>query len=124
MSEKPVTLDDGPPPPPQNAGIKIPKNLIPKDIRKRIDKTPKGKLVGDDYPYTDKLKRGEYDAEKARLQVELLKMQHWVKASGARVVVLFEGRDAAGKGGTIKRFMEHLNPRGARVVALAGPQRG
>lgn len=121
MSEKPVALDDGPPPPPQNAGIKIPKNLIPKDIRRRIDKTPKGKLMNGDYPYSDKLRRREYEAEKSRLQVELLKMQHWVKGSGQRVVILFEGRDAAGKGGTIKRFMEHLNPRGARVVALAAP---
>lgn len=123
-SKKPVTLDDGPPPPPQTAGIKIPKALISKDVRKKIDKTPKGKLISGDYPYTDKLKRREYDEEKARLQVELLKMQHWVKASGQRVVILFEGRDAAGKGGTIKRFMEHLNPRGARVVALAAPSEG
>src|SRR5579875_1417769 len=55
------------------------------------------------------------------LQIELLKMQRWVKGSGSRVVILFEGRDAAGKGGTIKRFTEHLNPRGARVVALDKP---
>jgi polyphosphate kinase 2 (PPK2 family) len=55
------------------------------------------------------------------LQVELLKLQAWVKETGQRVVILFEGRDAAGKGGTIKRFMEHLNPRGARVVALEKP---
>ncbi len=67
------------------------------------------------------MKRREYETEKARLQVELLKMQNWVKTAGERVVILFEGRDAAGKGGTIKRFMEHLNPRGARVVALEKP---
>ena len=73
------------------------------------------------YPYRTKMKRGEYEREKARLQVELLKVQRWVKDSGARIVILFEGRDAAGKGGTIKRFMEHLNPRGARVVALDKP---
>lgn len=115
--EAPITEQ----PPPSKADIKIPKSLIPKDIRKKIEKTPKGKLINGDYPYSDKLKRGEYEEEKERLQVELLKMQHWVKESGQRVVLLFEGRDAAGKGGTIKRFMEHLNPRGARVVALAAP---
>ena len=73
------------------------------------------------YPYKKKMKRREYDRQKAGLQVELLKVQRWVKESGMKVVVLFEGRDAAGKGGTIKRFMEHLNPRGARVVALDKP---
>lgn len=73
------------------------------------------------YPYRRKLKRGAYEAEKARLQVELLKVQRWVGRSGTRIVVLFEGRDAAGKGGTIKRFMEHMNPRSARVVALNKP---
>ena len=67
------------------------------------------------------MKRDEYEQAKGRLQVELLKMQNWVKTSGERVVILFEGRDAAGKGGTIKRFMEHLNPRGAIVVALEKP---
>ena len=73
------------------------------------------------YPYSDRMKRGAYERRKAELQAELLKVQRWVKESGTRVVVLFEGRDAAGKGGTIKRFMEHLNPRGARVVALEKP---
>jgi len=73
------------------------------------------------YPYDERLSRTEYDLVKRLLQIELLKLQNWVKETGARVVVLFEGRDAAGKGGTIKRFMEHLNPRGARVVALEKP---
>ena len=73
------------------------------------------------YPYEDRMKRSAYERRKAELQAELLKVQRWVKESGTRVVVLFEGRDAAGKGGTIKRFMEHLNPRGARVVALEKP---
>ena len=68
-----------------------------------------------------RLKREEYEQRKAQLQVELLRMQNWVRSSGERVVILFEGRDAAGKGGTIKRFMEHLNPRGAIVVALEKP---
>jgi len=73
------------------------------------------------YPYRNLMRRSTYEAEKFRLQVELLKLQAWVKETGQRVVLLFEGRDAAGKGGTIKRFMEHLNPRGARVVALEKP---
>ncbi|MCZ8094977.1 MAG: polyphosphate kinase 2 [Acidovorax sp.] len=73
------------------------------------------------YPYRNLLRRSTYEREKFRLQVELLKLQAWVKETGQRVVILFEGRDAAGKGGAIKRFMEHLNPRGARVVALQKP---
>ena len=73
------------------------------------------------YPYDHKMKRREYERQKAGLQVELLKVQRWVKSSGKQIVILFEGRDAAGKGGTIKRFMEHLNPRGAHVVALDKP---
>jgi len=73
------------------------------------------------YPYRTLMSRRAYEKQKYRLQVELLKLQAWVKESGQRVVILFEGRDAAGKGGTIKRFMEHLNPRGARVVALEKP---
>ncbi len=73
------------------------------------------------YPYRNLLSRRSYERQKYRLQVELLKLQAWVKDTGARVVILFEGRDAAGKGGAIKRFMEHLNPRGARVVALEKP---
>lgn len=74
-----------------------------------------------DYPYAERMDRAEYERTKRSLQIELLKMQSWVKDSGQRVVVLFEGRDAAGKGGTIKRFTEHLNPRGARVVAMDKP---
>ncbi|RQH05695.1 polyphosphate kinase 2 [Paraburkholderia dinghuensis] len=73
------------------------------------------------YPYRNLMSRRAYERQKYRLQVELLKLQAWVRETGARVVILFEGRDAAGKGGTIKRFMEHLNPRGARVVALEKP---
>jgi polyphosphate kinase 2 len=74
-----------------------------------------------EYPYKSKMQRKTYERHKAELQVELLKVQHWVKETGQKIVVLFEGRDAAGKGGTIKRFTEHLNPRGARVVALEKP---
>lgn len=73
------------------------------------------------YPYKNRMSRKNYEAQKYQLQVELLKMQRWVRQTGQRIVILFEGRDAAGKGGTIKRFMEHLNPRGAKVVALEKP---
>ncbi|PRY38606.1 polyphosphate kinase 2 [Umezawaea tangerina] len=73
------------------------------------------------YPYDERMSREEYDREKRLLQIELLKLQYWIKETGQRLVVVFEGRDAAGKGGTIKRFTEHLNPRGAHVVALEKP---
>jgi polyphosphate kinase 2 len=73
------------------------------------------------YPYRHLMSRKTYEKQKYHLQVELLKLQAWVKETGQKVVILFEGRDAAGKGGTIKRFMEHLNPRGAHVVALEKP---
>ncbi|KAF0186235.1 MAG: polyphosphate kinase 2 PA0141 family [Hyphomonadaceae bacterium] len=73
------------------------------------------------YPYKNRMLRKNYEKQKYELQVELLKLQAWVKESGQRVVIVFEGRDAAGKGGAIKRFMEHLNPRGARVIALEKP---
>ena len=73
------------------------------------------------YPYSDKMDIIDYERQKHELQIELLKMQNWVKNTKQRIVVLFEGRDAAGKGGTIKRFMEHLNPRGANVIALEKP---
>ena len=77
-------------------------------------------LAGD-YPYDAKIELLDYETEKHLLQTELLKVQSWVKETGQRIVCLFEGRDAAGKGGTIKRFMEHLNPRAAHVVALEKP---
>ena len=73
------------------------------------------------YPYKNLLSRRRYESQKYQLQVELLKLQNWAKETGQRIVILFEGRDAAGKGGAIKRFMEHLNPRGARLVALEKP---
>ncbi|BAK33589.1 polyphosphate kinase 2 [Microlunatus phosphovorus NM-1] len=75
----------------------------------------------EDYPYDERMEREIYEQEKYALQIELLKLQYWVQDTGSRIVILFEGRDAAGKGGTIKRFMEHLNPRAARVVALTKP---
>lgn len=75
----------------------------------------------ENYPYEQRMRRREYEKEKRILQIELLKLQRWVRESGQRMVVLCEGRDAAGKGGTIQRFTERLNPRGARVVALDKP---
>jgi polyphosphate kinase 2 len=83
-----------------------------------------GRLVDtwrEGYPYPERMPRPEYEAVKRLLQIELLRLQNWVKDTGQRLVILFEGRDAAGKGGTIKRFTEHLNPRGAGVVALEKP---
>ena len=85
---------------------------------------PSGRAVDtwrENYPYAERMPREEYDEAKYLLQVELLKFQNWAAATGTKHVLLFEGRDAAGKGGTIKRFMEHLNPRYARVVALTKP---
>ncbi|MEE3849845.1 polyphosphate kinase 2 [Gordonia sp. LSe1-13] len=74
-----------------------------------------------DYPYEERMSRREYEVTKRRLQIELLKLQKWSKQTGQRHLLVFEGRDAAGKGGTIKRFNEHLNPRGARTIALEKP---
>jgi polyphosphate kinase 2 len=94
------------------------------DTIKKIRKDPQaiGKLFKEGkYPYTDRIPRSKYEQEKGKLQIELLKVQNWVKMSGQKILVICEGRDAAGKGGTIKRFMEHLNPRAAKVVALEKP---
>ena len=85
---------------------------------------PEGRAVDtwrDNYPYDERMQRPEYDEQKYLLQVELLKFQAWAAETDSKHVILFEGRDAAGKGGTIKRFMEHLNPRYARTVALGKP---
>lgn len=94
---------------------------VPEYIRERVAQAEKKQLIGPNYPYPMKMNRRQYELEKSQLQIELLKMQKWVKDTGQKVVLVFEGRDAAGKGGTIKRFMEHMNPRGARVVALSIP---
>ncbi len=75
----------------------------------------------EEYPYDERMTRDYYDHHKRLLQIELVKLQNWVKDTGQKIVIVFEGRDAAGKGGTIKRFTEHLNPRGCRVVALEKP---
>ena len=73
------------------------------------------------YPYATRMSNREYYTEKLPLQIELVKLQNWMKESGDRLIILFEGRDAAGKGGTITRFMEHWNPRSAHVIALDKP---
>jgi polyphosphate kinase 2 len=92
------------------------------DDRELFD--PSGRRVDtwrEGYPYEHRMQRREYEIEKRKLQIELLKLQGWVKDTGQKLVLVFEGRDAAGKGGTIKRFTEHLNPRGSQVVALDKP---
>lgn len=99
----------------------VSENLVPADLAEKIIGTPKYDIVSEHYPYDQKLSRSEYEKEKLKLQIELVKLQRTVKRKGLKIVILFEGRDAAGKGGSIKRLTEHLNPRGARVVALEKP---
>ncbi len=94
---------------------------VPEEIVEKVFTAKKKHLIGPQYPYKRKLDRDDYEAQKQDLQVELLKLQKWVKEKGERIVMIFEGRDAGGKGGTIKRFMEHMNPRQAHVVALTIP---
>ena len=111
----------------KNANFSMPKVAEEREEQslaeaKVVAKMDKSKIFANaNYPYKSKMKRSEYEDFKQELQIELLKMQGWVKETGQRIVILFEGRDAAGKGGTIKRLMEHMNPRGARVVALEKP---
>lgn len=94
---------------------------IPKEVVETARMSPVGRIVNPRYPYPTKIRRKIYEARKQILQIELVKLQNWIKETGQKLVIVFEGRDAAGKGGTIKRFMEHINPRGARVVALVKP---
>lgn len=93
----------------------------PDDIRKAIRDADKDDILADDFPYDEWMDKDDYEDEMDALQLELVKLQADVKKTGKRVVAVFEGRDAAGKGGTIKRFRENLNPRVARVVALSKP---
>ncbi|MCF6231549.1 MAG: polyphosphate kinase 2 [Rhodobacteraceae bacterium] len=93
----------------------------PDDIRSAILGGGKSDLLNPTYPHDKRMGRKSYDREMAALQIELVKLQAWVKAQNQRIVIVFEGRDASGKGGVIKRFRENLNPRGARVVALSKP---
>lgn len=96
-------------------------NDAPKPVREAILRADKDDILDTSYPYTEGMKTKAYLKEMDRLQIEMVKMQAWAKESGERVAMVFEGRDAAGKGGTIKRFRMNLNPRGARVVALGKP---
>ncbi len=96
-------------------------NEAPKEVVDLIESAKKKRIINSDYPYEKAWDKDEYEDEIDALQIQLVKMQSWVKETGQRVVVVFEGRDAAGKGGTIKRFRENLNPRSARVVALPKP---
>ena len=93
----------------------------PDDIRDKISTADKRDILTPTYPHPERMKRKAYEREMEALQIALVKMQDWASTTGARVACVFEGRDAAGKGGTIKRFCENLNPRGARVVALSKP---
>ncbi|MDX1742165.1 MAG: polyphosphate kinase 2 [Ruegeria sp.] len=97
------------------------KKHAPKEVRLAIEKSSKDDILNPTYPYEERMKRKDYDNQMDRLQIELVKMQSWVKETDQRVAIIFEGRDAAGKGGTIKRFRENLNPRGAPDVALSKP---
>ncbi len=95
---------------------------IPPELVARVKGTKdKKQIISSVYPYEKVMKGSEYDRQIALLQIELVKMQAWAIHSGEKIVMIFEGRDAAGKGGTITRFTENLNPRGARIVALAKP---
>lgn len=93
----------------------------PDDIRNAIKRREKGEIINPDYPYDERMPRKAYKKDLGALQIELVKMKTWARETGARVVIVFEGRDAAGKGGTIKRFRKNLNPRGTNVVALSKP---
>jgi polyphosphate kinase len=93
----------------------------PDHIRAAIKDAGKDDLINPDYPYATEMSGKSYDREMEALQIELVKLQHWARSSGARIAIIFEGRDAAGKGGTIGRITQNLNPRGARVVALPKP---
>ncbi len=97
------------------------KDTAPKDVRDMIKDGGKKDILSDSYPYKKRMDSDEYEMVMAALQIELVKMQSWVKDTNARVAVVFEGRDAAGKGGAIKRIRENLNPRIANVVALSKP---
>lgn len=96
-------------------------NEAPEDVRRAIREADKDDILSDSYPYSEEMGRKDYEAEMDALQLELVRLQADVKETGKRIVVVFEGRDAAGKGGTISRFRQNLNPRGARVVALSKP---
>ncbi|MFT5302961.1 MAG: polyphosphate kinase 2 [Mariniblastus sp.] len=103
------------------SGFEIPAGLIPPELMAKIRSSRKKDIICDSYPYRKKMRRETYERNKRKLQIELLRAQHWIRQTGQKILLVFEGRDAAGKGGTIKRFTEHLNPRSARIVALEKP---
>ncbi|NEX47472.1 polyphosphate kinase 2 [Pseudotabrizicola algicola] len=107
--------------PPEPAAEAEPDGGIPRHLPALAEADIRSAFETGEYPYARPLGRARYEKEKALLQAELLKLQIWAQETGQKFVILMEGRDAAGKGGTIKRFMEHLNPRYARVVALTKP---
>lgn len=96
-------------------------NDAPKDVRNAIKRAEKEDILSASYPHGERMARKPYEKELAALQIELVKMQAWAKDTGARITIVFEGRDGAGKGGTISRFRANLNPRGARIIALTKP---
>lgn len=96
-------------------------NDAPASVRDAIRRADRGDILSTSYPHPERMARKPYERELAALQIELVKMQAWAKASGARIACVFEGRDGAGKGGTISRFRTNLNPRGARIAALSTP---
>jgi len=96
-------------------------DAAPKEIKAAIKDAKKGDILNPTYPYAGRMDKGTYEETMEALQIELVKFQTWIKESGTRVAIVYEGRDAAGKGGTIKRFRENMNPRSARVVALSKP---
>ncbi|MEO0676691.1 MAG: polyphosphate kinase 2 [Pseudomonadota bacterium] len=109
-------------PKPFDAGItRFFEDAAPAEVRALIEGYEKGETLNPDFPYKERLDRDDYEDAYEALQIELVKFLAWVKETGKRVAIVFEGRDAAGKGGTIKRFRENLNPRSARVVALSKP---
>ena len=97
------------------------KDAAPDWVKATLNDAGKKAILNPDYPYKKKIRKSDYEAEMAALQVELVRLQAWARDKGERIVIVFEGRDAAGKGGTISRFRENLNPRNARVVALSKP---
>lgn len=96
-------------------------NDVPKVLRNQIDSADKDDILDPRFPYSERMDKDDYEDTLHALQIEIVRLQAWAKETGARIVILFEGRDAAGKGGTIKRFRDYLNPRGARLVALPKP---
>ena len=97
------------------------KNDAPEAVSHAVKSSKKGDILSENYPHRSRMGRKSYEREMALLQIELVKLQAWVRETGTRIAMVFEGRDAAGKGGTIGRFRMNLNPRAARVVALSKP---